>query len=121
MKTSATREKGKPIETIESKGVKIPLYDAGDGKVLISFYAEGKRKLVKCKSLEAAREEAKVKIQELTKGTAHVGTLTPTATCRRDRCNGDPPRRRDSALASCARIRRGIQDPRKATLGPESL
>jgi integrase len=77
MKTSATREKGKPIETIESKGVKIPLYDAGDGKVIISFYAEGKRKLVKCKSLEAAREEAKVKIQELTKGTAHVGTLTP--------------------------------------------
>ena len=77
MKTSAAREKGKPLETIESKGVKIPLYDAGDGKVIVSFYAEGKRKLVKCKSVEAAREEARVKIQELTKGTAHVGTLTP--------------------------------------------
>ena len=59
MKTKAARG---PIETIESKGVKIPLYDAGDGKVIISFYVEGKRKLVKCKSVEAARVEAKAKI-----------------------------------------------------------
>jgi hypothetical protein len=77
MRTNVTREKGKPIETIESKGVKIPLYDAGNGKVLLSYYAEGKRKLVKCKNIAAAREEAKVKIGELTLGTAHIGTLTP--------------------------------------------
>ena len=77
MKTKAARG---PIETIESKGVKIPLYDAGDGKVIISFYVEGKRKLVKCKSVEAAREEAKAKIQELTTGVAHAGTFSPRQT-----------------------------------------
>ena len=69
--------KNGPVETIESKGVKIPLYDAGNGKVLLSFYADGKRKLVKCKSIEAAREAARIKIRELTKGTAHVASLSP--------------------------------------------
>lgn len=80
MKRNAARRG--PIETIESKGIKIPLYDAGSGKVLLSFYAEGKRKLVKCRNLEAAREEARAKIAELTKGIAHVGaafTLRQTA------------------------------------------
>lgn len=69
--------KNGPVETIESKGVKIPLYDAGNGKVLLSFYADGKRKLVKCKGIEAAREAARIKIRELTKGTAHVASLSP--------------------------------------------
>ena len=77
METKAARG---PIETIKSKGVKIPLYDAGDGRVIIAFYVEGKRKLVKCKSVEAAREEAKAKIQELTTGVAHAGTFSPRQT-----------------------------------------
>ncbi len=66
-----------PLDIVEAKNIRIPLYDAGNGKVLLAYYAEGHRKLVKCKSVDDGRRRAKELIQELASGTAHVGTLTP--------------------------------------------
>lgn len=75
--SSESSEKRGPLEVVESKGVRIPLYDAGNGKVLLAYYAEGKRKLVKCKSHESGRKRAKELVEELAKGTAHVAAFTP--------------------------------------------
>lgn len=75
--SSESTEKRGPLEVIESKGIRIPIYDAGAGKVLLAYYAEGKRKLVKRKNLVSGRKRAKELIEELAKGTAHVAPLTP--------------------------------------------
>ena len=72
--------KAGPVEIVESKGVKIPIYSSpafGKESYLISYYAEGKRKRERAGTLEEARSQAKAKIKELTAGSAHVGTFTP--------------------------------------------
>ena len=51
-----------------------------EGKVLLAYYAEGRRKLVKCQSLEAGRKRAKDIIDNLTSGNAHVGNFTARQT-----------------------------------------
>jgi integrase len=69
-----------PVAIVESKTSRIPIYaDQHHGKqsFVIAFYADGARKRERFPTLEAARKRAKEKIQELSKGTAHVGTLTP--------------------------------------------
>ena len=69
-----------PVETVEAKGVKIPIYSAksrGRDNFIITYYAEGERKRERAgTTIEKARETAKAKIAELTKGVAHVGQLT---------------------------------------------
>ncbi|OJV11828.1 MAG: hypothetical protein BGO12_08380 [Verrucomicrobia bacterium 61-8] len=65
------------MEVVESKGVRIPIYDAGQGRVLLSYYAEGERKLVKRKDLASGRQRAKELVEELSTGTAHVATFSP--------------------------------------------
>ncbi len=50
------------------------------GKVLLAYYAEGRRKLVKCQSLKAGRKRAKDIIDDLTSGNAHVGNFTARQT-----------------------------------------
>lgn len=65
-----------PVEIIEGKNARIPIYDAGEGKVILAYYAEGKRKLVKCQSLEAGRTRAKEIIGSLTSGNAHAASFT---------------------------------------------
>ena len=47
------------LGTHRGKNTRIPMYDAGDGKVLLAYYVEGRRNLVKCQSLEAGRKRAK--------------------------------------------------------------
>jgi hypothetical protein len=69
-----------PIEVIQGKNTRIPIYDAGAGKFIVAYYAEGKRKLVKFQSLEAAKRGAKDVIERLTTGIAHVATFTPKQT-----------------------------------------
>ena len=69
-----------PVEVIQGKNTRIPIYDAGAGKYIAAYYAEGKRKLVKFQSLEAARRGAKEIIETLTTGIAHVATFTPKQT-----------------------------------------
>lgn len=74
-----TKKRG-PLEVIEGKNTRIPIYDAGGGKVIVAYYAEGKRKLVKFQTLEAGRKGAKAIIENLTTGSAHVSAFTPKQT-----------------------------------------
>lgn len=77
----AAKTKGRgPVEIIKEKTTSIPIYDAGGGRFIAAYYAEGKRKLVKFKSLEAAMAGAKEIIQTLTTGVAHVAAFTPKET-----------------------------------------
>ena len=72
--------KAGPLEVVESKGIKIPIYSSpafGKESYLISYYAEGKRKRERAGTLGEARSQAKAKIKELTAGSADVGTFTP--------------------------------------------
>ena len=72
--------KSGPVEVVESKTSKIPIYAAlhhGRESFMIIYYAGGERKRERFYSIEEARERAKAKIKELSDGTAHVGTLTP--------------------------------------------
>ena len=73
--------KSGPIEVVRTKGIEIPIYSAparGRENYIVSYYANGKRKRDRAgTSIEEARAFAKSKIEELTKGTAHVGPLTP--------------------------------------------
>ena len=73
------KERG-PVQIIKEKTTSIPIYDAGGGRFIAAYYAEGKRRLVKFKSLEAAKAGAKEIIQTLTTGVAHVATFTPKET-----------------------------------------
>lgn len=72
----AKKETRGPLEIVEGKNARIPIYDAGDGKVILAYYAEGKRKLVKCQSLPAGKSRAKEIIEKLTTGNAHVESFT---------------------------------------------
>ena len=77
--TAKAKERG-PVEIIKEKTTSIPIYDAGDGKFIAAYYAEGKRRLVKYKSLEAAKTGAREIIKTLTTGVAHVAAFSPKET-----------------------------------------
>lgn len=68
-----------PVEIIESKGIKIPIYHTHyrhlEGYQL-AYYIQGRRKRERAPTLSEARKRAKKLIGELSKGTAHVGTFT---------------------------------------------
>jgi integrase len=69
-----------PVEIIEGKGIKIPIYHTHyrhlEGYQL-AYYIEGKRKRERAPTLQEARKRAKELIAELSKGTAHIATFTP--------------------------------------------
>lgn len=78
MKTSPEKKRG-PIEVIEGKGIKIPIYDSpirGVESYQLAFYREGKRDRERTSTRDAARKRAKELIEELSKGTAHIATFT---------------------------------------------
>lgn len=79
LNATKAKERG-PVQIIKEKTTSIPIYDAGGGRFIAAYYAEGKRRLVKFKSLEAAKAGAKEIIQTLTTGVAHVATFTPKET-----------------------------------------
>ena len=69
-----------PVEIVESKGIKIPIYSSpyrGTRSYLLAYYTDGKRKRERSPTLEAGRKRAKELIEELANGVAHVGTFTP--------------------------------------------
>lgn len=77
-RTPEKTERG-PVETVESKGVKIPIYYSPYRETesyLLAYYSEGKRKRERAPSLPAARKRAKELIESLSKGVAHVATFT---------------------------------------------
>ncbi|OJV25396.1 MAG: hypothetical protein BGO12_07540 [Verrucomicrobia bacterium 61-8] len=78
-RTPEKTERG-PVETVESKGIKIPIYYSpyrDTESYLLAYYVEAKRIRERSPSLPAARKRAKELIEELSKGTAHVATFTP--------------------------------------------
>lgn len=82
MSSRAKKQRG-PIEIIEAKGIKIPIYYSpirGVDSYQISFYKAGKRDRERVASVEAARTRAKELIEELADGTAHVAAFTPKQT-----------------------------------------
>ena len=76
---SPKKERG-PVAIIKEKTASIPIYDAGGGKYIAAYYAEGKRKLVKYQSLEEAKKGADKIIDTLTTGVAHVAAFSPKQT-----------------------------------------
>lgn len=73
---SKGKAKGKPIEVVEFGSARIPIYNAGSGRVNLAYYADGKRKMVRCKSIDAGIERAKEIAKTLTNGTAHIAQLS---------------------------------------------
>lgn len=68
-----------PLEIIEGKGIKIPIYLAlrrGEESYLLAYYKEARRKMERVASIEDARRRAKVLIEELSAGKVHVTTFT---------------------------------------------
>ncbi|MBN8710129.1 MAG: hypothetical protein BGO12_00235 [Verrucomicrobia bacterium 61-8] len=68
-----------PLEIIEGKGIKVPIYLAlrrGEESYLLAYYKEGKRKMERVASIEDARRRAKALIDELSAGKLHVTTFT---------------------------------------------
>src|SRR5262245_25479044 len=72
---------GRPVEVVRAKGIEIPIYASparGRENYIVTYYVEGKRKRDRAgTTIEAARSFARNKLDELTQGTAHVGSLTP--------------------------------------------
>ena len=73
--------KAGPVEVVRAKRIEIPIYSspvAGRENYVVSYYVDGRRKRdLEGTTLEAARDFARTKIEELATGTAHVGALTP--------------------------------------------
>ena len=69
-----------PVETIESKGIRIPIYLSparGRENYVVTYYANGERKRERAgTTLADARAFARDKVDDLTKGTAHIGPLS---------------------------------------------
>ncbi len=86
-KASGKKLKRGPIEVYEGKTARIPIYDAGDGKVLLSYYAAGKRKLVKCCGLVEGRKKAKELADQLADGVAHVRPVSAKQAALLEFCN----------------------------------
>lgn len=79
MSRTAEKSKRGPVEIIEGKGVKIPVYYSpyrDTESYLLAYYSDGKRTRERVASIPAARKRAKELIEELSKGTAHVATFT---------------------------------------------
>jgi len=85
-KTGRRKKKG-PIEIYGGKTARVPIYDAGNGKVLLSYYAKGQRRLVKCSGLGEARKKAKEIADQLADGVAHVRTVTAQQAALLEFCN----------------------------------
>ena len=80
MLRSSSRKKRGPVEVVEGKGIKIPVYYSPyrhTESYLLAYYAEGTRKRERVPSVEAAWRRGKELIEELSAGTAHVGRFTP--------------------------------------------
>ena len=79
MSRTAEKSTRGPVEIVEGKGVKIPVYYSpyrDTESYLLAYYSDGKRTRERVASIPAARKRAKKLIEELSKGTAHVATFT---------------------------------------------
>lgn len=68
-----------PVEVVESRGVKIPIYlnpRRGKESYLVTYFAKGERKRERVPNLADARKRAKALIPELLEGKIHVSSFT---------------------------------------------
>ena len=68
-----------PVEVIESRGLKIPIYlnpRRGKESYLVTYFAKGERKRERIANLPDARRRAKALIPELLEGKVHVASFT---------------------------------------------
>lgn len=68
-----------PLEIVEGKGIKVPIYLAlrrGEESYLLAYYKEGVRKMERVATIEEARRRAKVLVDDLSAGKVHVTTFT---------------------------------------------
>lgn len=80
---SKTQKVRGPVEIVEAKGIKIPVYLSpirGVESYQLAFYKAGKRDRERVASLDCARTRAKELIEELAEGTAHVASFNPKQT-----------------------------------------
>ena len=81
MKKLSPKPKKGPIEVVESKGARIPIYAGlhhGKKSFLISYYSSGKRVRDRATTIEGARKLARSKAEGLATGAVHIEPLTPT-------------------------------------------
>lgn len=81
-RNAESKQRG-PVETIEGKGISIPIYSSpyrGTESYLLAYYAEGRRKRERAASLKIARKRGRDLIEELASGAVHVVSFTPTQT-----------------------------------------
>ena len=72
-------ERRGPIEIVEGKGVRVPIYAGAIRGVMsyqLAFYRNGVRQRERAATSEAARKRAKELIEELSTGVAHVAPLS---------------------------------------------
>jgi integrase len=80
MSLTSKKEKSRgPVEVVDYKGVKIPIYLSPlreKESYLLAYYAGGERKRERAPSLEDARKRAKELISDLNQGKVHVASFT---------------------------------------------
>lgn len=72
-----------PVEVIEGKGVRIPIYAGeirGSKSYQFPYYLNGIRKRERASTLDAARTRARELVEELATGVAHTAAFTPKET-----------------------------------------
>ncbi|MCE9588161.1 MAG: tyrosine-type recombinase/integrase [Verrucomicrobia bacterium] len=82
MTSKSLKKKRGPIEVIEGKGIKVPIYSSpvrGVTSFQLSYYKEGKRDRERTSSIESARKRARELIEELASGKAHGGVTFSAA------------------------------------------
>jgi integrase len=82
MASKTSKAKRGPVEVIEGKGIKVPIYSSpvrGVTSFQLSYYKEGKRERERTSSIESARKRARELIEELASGKAHGGVTFSAA------------------------------------------
>lgn len=78
-KTATPSKEAGPVEVIESRGIRIPIYlNPRRGKVsyLVTYFAKGERKRERVSNLADARKRARALVPELLEGKVHVSSFT---------------------------------------------
>jgi hypothetical protein len=78
-KTATSEKEAGPVDVIESRGVRIPIYlNPRRGKVsyLVTYFAKGERKRERLPNLADARKRVKALVPELLEGKVHVSSFT---------------------------------------------
>lgn len=82
MASKSQKKSRGPVEVIEGKGIKVPIYSSpvrGVRSFQLSYYKAGKRERERTSSIELARKRARELIEELASGKAHGGVTLSAA------------------------------------------